>query len=132
MRKIKVDTTPRDLTVCFSKCTEEGTKSFALTASEMLSEAEVVRFSSTIGSNIMITKSGVKVRLIVAKGFEDMHGATVTIEMAGSQLGGTPIKFIVEDTPTQPAQTLDKARKLVEIDKARVRDVGQVTCRAHD
>ncbi|MDP6179673.1 MAG: hydantoinase/oxoprolinase N-terminal domain-containing protein, partial [Desulfatiglandales bacterium] len=83
VRKIKVDTTPRDLTVCFSKCTEEGAKSFALTASEMLGEAEVVRFSSTIGSNIMITKSGVKVRLIVAKGFEDMQGATVTIEMAG-------------------------------------------------
>ena len=70
-RKVKVDTTPHDLTVCFSNCIEEGAKSFGLTIPDMLRNTEVVRFSSTVGSNTMITKSGPKVGLIVTKGFED-------------------------------------------------------------
>jgi N-methylhydantoinase A len=71
IKKIKVDTTPHDLTVCFSNCIEEGAKSFGMAVSDMLRKTEVIRFSSTIGSNIMITKSGPKVGLIVTKGFED-------------------------------------------------------------
>jgi N-methylhydantoinase A len=71
IRKIKVDTTPHDLTVCFSNCIEEGARSFGFMTSEMLRNTEVVRFSSTIGSNIMITRSGPKVGLVVTKGFED-------------------------------------------------------------
>ena len=71
MRKVKVDTTPHDLTECFRNCIDEGAKNFGLTASEMLRNVEVVRFSSTIGSNIMIEKSGAKVGLIVSRGFEE-------------------------------------------------------------
>jgi N-methylhydantoinase A len=71
IRKIKVDTTPHDLTVCFSNCIEGGARSFGLTTSEMLRNTEVIRFSSTIGSNTMITKSGPKIGLVVTKGFED-------------------------------------------------------------
>src|SRR3989304_930244 len=71
VRKIKVDTTPHDLTVCFSNCIEEGAKSFGVALPEMLSNTEVVRFSSTIGSNTMITKSGPRIGLVVTRGFED-------------------------------------------------------------
>jgi N-methylhydantoinase A len=71
IRKIKVDTTPHDLTVCFSTCIEEGAKSFGVSLPEMLSNTEVVRFASTIGSNTMITRSGPKIGLVVTQGFED-------------------------------------------------------------
>ncbi len=71
IKKIKVDTTPHDLTVCFGNCIEEGARSFGVAVSDMLRSAEVIRFSSTIGSNTMITKSGPKVGLVVARGFED-------------------------------------------------------------
>lgn len=71
MRKVKVDTTPHDLTECFRNCIEEGAKSFGLTASRMMRDVDVVRFSSTIGSNIMIERSGAKVGLVVSKGFEN-------------------------------------------------------------
>ena len=71
VRKIKVDTTPHDLTVCFSTCIEEGAKSFGVSLPEMLSNTEVVRFASTIGSNTMITRSGPKIGLVVTQGFED-------------------------------------------------------------
>jgi N-methylhydantoinase A/acetophenone carboxylase len=71
IRKIKVDTTPHDFTVCFSDCLEEGAKSFGLTIPQMLKDTEVVRFSSTVGSNTMITRSGPKVGLVVTRGFED-------------------------------------------------------------
>ncbi len=71
MMKVKVDTTPHDLTECFGNCIAEGAKSFSMSAAEMLRNTEVVRFSSTIGSNTMITRSGPKVGLIVTKGYED-------------------------------------------------------------
>lgn len=51
-------------------------------------------------------------------GIPGMRGATVAIEMAGSQVAGKPIKFVVEDTATDPATALDKVKKLVETDKA--------------
>jgi N-methylhydantoinase A len=71
IKKVKVDTTPHDFLVCFRSCIEEGAKAFEVTVPEMLQNTEEVRFSSTICSNIMITRSGPKVGLLVTKGSDD-------------------------------------------------------------
>jgi N-methylhydantoinase A/acetophenone carboxylase len=107
MKKVKVDTTPHDLTVCFSNCIEEGARSFSLSVPEMLRATEVVRFSSTIGSNTMITRSGPKVGLIVTRGFEET--------IYGEESGKSPLfDFILsppmvigidEEVDTQGKQT---------------------------
>lgn len=69
---VKVDTTPHDLTVCFMECIREGARKFGLKdESDLLKDTEVVRFSTTLGTNALIQKTGTKLGLIVTKGFED-------------------------------------------------------------
>jgi branched-chain amino acid transport system substrate-binding protein len=53
-------------------------------------------------------------------GLPGMQAVTVVMEMANFQVDGRPFKFVVEDTGTDPGQALDKARKLVEVDKASI------------
>ncbi len=51
----------------------------------------------------------------------DAHrGAQIAIEQEGGKLLGKPLEFIAEDTATDVSVTMDKARKLVEIDKVKV------------
>jgi hypothetical protein len=71
IERVKVDTTPHNLTVCFAKCLEGDAVKLGLSLHEMFCNTEVVRFLSTIGTNILLTESSPKVGLIVTKGFED-------------------------------------------------------------
>lgn len=72
----KVLTTPHDLTVCLADCIKEGAKLFGLSTREMLSNTDVVRYSTTIGVNALITRTGSKIGLIVSKGYkESLYGA---------------------------------------------------------
>jgi N-methylhydantoinase A len=68
--RVKVDTTPHDLTVCFLKCIEEGAVKLGLTVPELLSKTEVVRFSTTHATNTLLQRSGPRLGLIVTGGFE--------------------------------------------------------------
>ena len=70
IERIKVDTTPHDLSVCFLKCIEEGARKFAISVSQLLHETEVIRFSTTHATNTLIQRSGPRLGLIVTKGFE--------------------------------------------------------------
>ena len=67
---VKVDTTPHDLTVCFLKCIEEGAAKFGLTMPQLLHQTEVIRFSTTYATNMLLQKSGPRLGLIVTGGFE--------------------------------------------------------------
>jgi branched-chain amino acid transport system substrate-binding protein len=49
-----------------------------------------------------------------------MQGAKTMLEIKGYKVDGRPIKLVVEDTACEPAQALDKVRKLVEVDKASI------------
>jgi N-methylhydantoinase A/acetophenone carboxylase len=68
---VKVDTTPHDLTVCFLKCIEEGAAKLGLTTSQLLHQTEVIRFSTTHATNTLLQRSGPRLGLIVARGFEE-------------------------------------------------------------
>lgn len=69
---VKTDTTPHDLTVCFNKCVEEGAKRFGFkNVSDFLRRTKTIRFSTTVGTNALIQKSGPKLGLIVTKGYEN-------------------------------------------------------------
>lgn len=68
---VKVETTPHDLTVCFFNCIEQGSKRFDFKSlTDMLKKTEVIRYSTTIGSNLLIQKTGPKMGLIVTRGYE--------------------------------------------------------------
>ena len=71
LKTVKVLSTPHDLTVCFADCIKEAAKQLNLPLPELLSNTAVVRYSSTIGVNTLITRTGAKIGLIVTKGFKD-------------------------------------------------------------
>ena len=72
----KVLTTPHDLTVCLADCIKEGARLFGISNRDMLSNTDVVRYSTTIGVNALITRTGSKIGLIVSKGYKDsLYGA---------------------------------------------------------
>ncbi len=73
---VKVPTTPHDLTVCFGDAIRASAEALQLPLEQFLRQAEVIRFSSTIGTNTVLTHTGPRLGLIVTAGAqEDLYGA---------------------------------------------------------
>jgi len=53
-------------------------------------------------------------------GKDAQQGAQIAIDQEGGKLLGRPLEFITEDTATDVATTMDKARKLIEVDKVKI------------
>lgn len=68
---VKVDTTPHDLTVCFFDCLQAGAEQLGFTSlATFLDEVELIRWSTTITSNVLAERRGPKIGLIVSRGHE--------------------------------------------------------------
>ncbi len=65
---VKVPTTPHDLTVCFLECIRAGAERFEISVEDLLMETNVIRFSTTIGTNTLIERNGTKIGLLVSHG----------------------------------------------------------------
>ncbi|MHB1024398.1 MAG: hydantoinase/oxoprolinase family protein [Desulfobacteria bacterium] len=72
VEKAKVLTTPHDLTECFLGCIKAGAMKFGVPVEDFLYDAEVIRFSNTIGTNTIIQRSGSKLGLLLTSGKEDL------------------------------------------------------------
>jgi N-methylhydantoinase A/acetophenone carboxylase len=72
VEKAKVLTTPHDLTECFLGCIKAGAMKFGVPVEDFLYDAEVVRFSNTIGTNTIIQRSGSKLGLLLTSGKESL------------------------------------------------------------
>jgi N-methylhydantoinase A len=68
---VKVETTPHDLTLCFSACIEEAARRLSMKTSDFLEQTRIVRFSSTVATNIAVQMSGPKLGLLVTAGDEE-------------------------------------------------------------
>ena len=76
-RRVKVDTTPHDLTLCFNELINAAAGSFDVSAADMLADTAVIRYSTTVGTNAIIQKTGPKLGLIVSAGHErDLYAGT--------------------------------------------------------
>ncbi len=64
----KVPTTAHDLTVCFLDCIERGAEKLGWDPGELLERAEMVRFSTTVGTNTVLEKTGPKLGVLVTAG----------------------------------------------------------------
>jgi len=71
IERVKVDTTPHDLTVCFRNCITAGAERFGLSVPALLTRAEVIRFSTTVGTNSLIERRGVRLGLLVTQGDDE-------------------------------------------------------------
>jgi len=69
---VKVPTTPHDLTVCFLECIKAGARRFDLSMEDLLYHTDIIRFSSTIGTNTIIQRDGSKLGLMVTIGRESL------------------------------------------------------------
>lgn len=67
-RAVKVRTTPHDLTVCFLELVASGAGAYGVATDTLLYETDIVRFSSTIGTNTIIQRDGSKIGLLVNRG----------------------------------------------------------------
>src|SRR5262245_54021666 len=61
----KVDTTPHDLTEGILSCLDDAAAQLGLDRPQLLRRVEVVRLSTTVGTNTLINRSGAKVGLLI-------------------------------------------------------------------
>jgi N-methylhydantoinase A len=67
--RVKVDTTPHDLTECLARCVIEGASRLGYRSVQaLLLDTDVLRFSSTIGTNSIIQRTGPRIGLLVSDG----------------------------------------------------------------
>lgn len=72
----KVDSTPHDLTVCLFDCLTQGAGHLGFSdLASFLEQVELLRWSTTLTSNVLAELRGPKIGLIVSKGHEkDLYG----------------------------------------------------------
>ena len=72
----KVDSTPHDLTVCLFDCLTQGATQLGYPdLADFLEQVELLRWSTTLTSNVLAELRGPKIGLIVIKGHErDLYG----------------------------------------------------------
>ena len=79
-RAVKVRTTPHDLTVCFLQLIEAGAAAYGVATDALLYDTNIIRFSSTIGTNTIIQRDGTKIGLLLGPG---MAGLAPTRDAEG-------------------------------------------------
>ena len=73
----KVDSTPHDLTVCLFDCLAQGAAKLGFPdTAQFLENVELIRWSTTITSNVLAERRGPRIGLLVSRGHEqDLYGS---------------------------------------------------------
>lgn len=116
---VKVDTTPHDLTVCLFDClAQAATKLEFADVNSFLEEVELIRWSTTITSNVLAELRGPRVGLLISRGHErDLYG-----DGRSAVLG----KFLNErdvigiDGASAETEIMNAARSLLETGVRRI------------
>src|SRR6202521_660810 len=68
---VKVDTTPHDLTVCLFECLTQGATQLGYAdVDAFLENLELIRWSTTITSNVLAESSGPRIGVLISRGHE--------------------------------------------------------------
>jgi N-methylhydantoinase A len=73
----KSDTTPHDLTVGILEAIERAAEQYGLTRAQLLREIDLVRFSTTIGTNTLLTRTGPQVGMLAGAQLYDRVGSSL-------------------------------------------------------
>ena len=72
IKRVKVDTTPHDFTVSWMNCLREGAHLYGFEkVRDFLEKVDIMRWSSTVATNVIAERKGPKLGLFVTKGFKD-------------------------------------------------------------
>ncbi|HEY9523054.1 MAG TPA: hydantoinase/oxoprolinase family protein, partial [Thermopolyspora sp.] len=92
--QVKVDTTPYDPTVGFGVCIAAAAAAMGEELPEFLAKAQMIHFSSTIATNVVVQRQGARLGLIVTAGQEsglygsrEQAGALTAFVSAGAVRG---------------------------------------------
>ena len=117
---IKVDTTPHDLTVCLMDCLAQaaGKLSFADTLA-FLEQVELIRWSTTITSNVLAELRGPRIGLLVSRGHErDLYGPDSQDAVLGRIVNAQDVAGL--DATPDHATVMNAARGLLESGVRRI------------
>jgi N-methylhydantoinase A/oxoprolinase/acetone carboxylase beta subunit len=111
---IKVDTTQHDLTVCLLDClTQAATKLNFAELTAFLEHVELIRWSTTITSNVLAEQRGPRVGLLVSRGNErDLYGGVRESPILGQLVNAHDVLGL--DDISDEAAVMNAARSLLE------------------
>lgn len=115
----KVDTTPHDYTVSFLGCLQEAAKHLEFESVEaFLAKVGLIRWSSTITTNVLAERRGSKVGLLVSKGQEEkLYGNSRSPVVGELVAEGAVIGLPAQPSP---ADVLDGVKRLLEAGVRRI------------
>lgn len=108
---LKVETTPHDVTIAFVNILEAAKDELGFEdLRAFLKEVEVIRWSSTITSNVLAQRVGPKLGLLVSKGHEqDLYDADAAATVIGSLISAEDISGIASDADEQEVRLAIKS-----------------------
>ncbi|MGH9702672.1 MAG: hydantoinase/oxoprolinase family protein, partial [Candidatus Acidiferrales bacterium] len=111
---VKVDTTPHDLTVCLFDCLGQGAAQAGFDdAGRFLEEIELIRWSTTITSNVLAESHGPRIGLLVSSGEEKkLYGAEVRSSVLDRLVAGADVIGVEESAGE--SEIMNAARSLLE------------------
>ncbi len=109
--RAKVDTTPHDLTEGILACIDHAAAQLGLDRAGLLRRTEVVRLSTTIGTNTLINRSGAKVGLLVDGPIHDAVAARLPEKLP---LAKSLIERVGTSSGSGGAETVAALRRLLE------------------
>jgi N-methylhydantoinase A/oxoprolinase/acetone carboxylase beta subunit len=111
---VKVDTTPHDLTVCLFECLTQGAAQLGYSGLDAFLESlELIRWSTTITSNVLAESSGPRIGLLISRGHErnlygtDAHGVVLKGILSERDVIGV-------DDSTSETEIMNEVRSLLE------------------
>lgn len=109
----KVDTTPHDYTVSFLACLNEAAKTLEYSdVASFLAQVGLIRWTSTITTNVLAERHGSKVGLLVTKGHEKTLYGSSRSPVIDELIGGSNV-IGLPDQPT-PGDILSGVKELLE------------------
>jgi N-methylhydantoinase A len=117
---VKVDTTPHDLTVCLFDCLTQGATQLGFAEVDGFLECvDLIRWSTTITSNVVAEQRGPRLGLIVSRGHEsDFYGETGRSVLLDRLISDGNV--IGVDAGTPETEIMQAARGLLETGVRRI------------
>ena len=116
----KVDTTPHDLTICLFDCLTQGATQLGYSDVDLfLENVDLIRWSTTITSNVLAELRGPRIGLLVTRGHEkDLYSKEKRSVVMGRILSERDV--IGMDAGASDAEVMNAVRSLLETGVRRV------------
>lgn len=112
--KLKVPTTPYDLNECFVDLLKGAAEKLSLNLQDFLSRCENIRYSQTIATNTIITRTGIKLGLIVTRGHEDDLYLSQRVNKWEDKRKQAAFSFISRDMVAGIDESVDDSGRIVK------------------